>query len=125
MFDEGFSYMNSFAKVSPGPSAGVQEADEIRGPGSDLLQVQPHQDRGHRRAQVVLNQRVSTNPKNIYMQADHRMPLQRVQVLSPETLQFNIDRSRYDEAASLRTDNAPGPSFAAVRRDKCRVEVTR
>ena len=37
MFDEGFSYMNSFAKVSPGPSAGVQEADEIRGPGSDLL----------------------------------------------------------------------------------------
>lgn len=32
---------------------------------------------------------------------------------------------RYDEAFSLHTENAPAPSFAAVRRDQCRVVVTR
>ena len=36
-----------------------------------------------------------------------------------------MDPCRYDEAASLHTENAPAPSFAAVRRDQCRVVVTR
>ena len=36
-----------------------------------------------------------------------------------------LDPCRYDEAASLHTENAPAPSFAAVRRDQCRVVVTR
>jgi len=32
---------------------------------------------------------------------------------------------RYDEAASLHKEDAPAPSFAAVRREKCKVYLTR
>ena len=63
------------------------------------------------------------------LQIDYCLSLQCLQVLT-YFFQFrnkNVGShfQRYDEAASLNTEDAPAPSFAAVRREKCKISVTR